>query len=195
MTSAHQRQCTECGRRVDPAAVRCMCGASLDGGGGSGERSRRSHVHQVIAAFIILATVGAIGAYLLTSSDSVGRARSEIANLTSSETRPVTIQDGPPLKAPSANPAIASVATPLPPGQPLPTAVAVGVRLLPSSPTPRPTATSRPLENCDRQSYPDICIPRFPPELNCSDVPFRRFRVLPPDPHRFDADRNGIGCE
>jgi micrococcal nuclease len=23
----------------------------------------------------------------------------------------------------------------------------------------------------------------------------KRFRVLPPDPHGFDGDRDGIGCE
>lgn len=47
---------------------------------------------------------------------------------------------------------------------------------------------------CDR-SYPDVCIAPAPPDLDCSQVPFRRFRVLPPDPHRFDGDRDGIGCE
>jgi micrococcal nuclease len=62
----------------------------------------------------------------------------------------------------------------------------------------RPTAT-RPASSalagdCDR-SYPDVCIPPPPPDLNCPDVPHRRFRVLPPDPHRLDGDRDGLGCE
>ena len=48
--------------------------------------------------------------------------------------------------------------------------------------------------NCD-PSYPDVCIPPPPPDLNCKDIPYRRFRVLPPDPHRFDGDHDGIGCE
>lgn len=48
--------------------------------------------------------------------------------------------------------------------------------------------------NCD-PSYPDICIPPPPPDLDCRDVPHRRFRVLPPDPHRLDRDRDGVGCE
>ena len=26
-------------------------------------------------------------------------------------------------------------------------------------------------------------------------LPYRRFTVLPPDPHRFDSDRDGVGCE
>ena len=34
-----------------------------------------------------------------------------------------------------------------------------------------------------------------PPDLDCPDISYRRFRVLPPDPHRFDGDHDGIGCE
>lgn len=49
--------------------------------------------------------------------------------------------------------------------------------------------------NCS-PAYPDFCIPPPPPDLDCKDVrPHRRFRALPPDPHNFDADGNGIGCE
>lgn len=45
-------------------------------------------------------------------------------------------------------------------------------------------------------SYPGICISPPPPVLNCVDVlPSRNFRVIPPDPHRFDSDRDGIGCK
>jgi micrococcal nuclease len=44
-------------------------------------------------------------------------------------------------------------------------------------------------------SYPDVCIPPPPPDLDCPDIPYRRFRVLPPDPHWFDGDGDGIGCE
>jgi len=47
---------------------------------------------------------------------------------------------------------------------------------------------------CD-PSYPDVCIPPPPPDLDCRDIPYRRFRVLPPDPHGFDRDRDGIGCQ
>ena len=39
------------------------------------------------------------------------------------------------------------------------------------------------------------CIPPPPPDLDCSDVDERRFAVLPPDPHNFDGDHNGVGCE
>jgi len=48
--------------------------------------------------------------------------------------------------------------------------------------------------NCD-SSYPDFCIPSSPPDLDCKDIPQKRFTVLPPDPHRFDGDKDGIGCE
>ena len=48
--------------------------------------------------------------------------------------------------------------------------------------------------NCD-PAYPDVCIPPPPPDLDCKDIPYRNFRVLPPDPHHFDGNGNGIGCE
>jgi micrococcal nuclease len=55
---------------------------------------------------------------------------------------------------------------------------------------PAPIVGSR----CDA-SYPGVCIPPPPPDLDCADIPYRNFRVVPPDPHRFDGDRDGIGCE
>jgi micrococcal nuclease len=48
--------------------------------------------------------------------------------------------------------------------------------------------------DCD-PSYPDVCIPPPPPDLDCADIPYRKFRVLSPDPHRFDRDGDGVGCE
>lgn len=48
---------------------------------------------------------------------------------------------------------------------------------------------------CD-PAYPDVCIPPPPPDLDCKDIKYRNFRVLPPDPHRLDGrDGDGIGCE
>lgn len=49
-------------------------------------------------------------------------------------------------------------------------------------------------EECD-PAYPELCLPSPPPDLDCGDVSKRRFQVLPPDPHRFDGDHDGIGCE
>ena len=60
----------------------------------------------------------------------------------------------------------------------------------PQQQTPAPgTATG-----CD-PAYPTVCIPPPPPDLDCKDITFRRFEVLPPDPHKFDGDHDGIGCE
>lgn len=47
---------------------------------------------------------------------------------------------------------------------------------------------------CD-PSYPDTCIPPYPPDLNCSDISDKNFAVTSPDPHGFDRDSDGIGCE
>ena len=60
---------------------------------------------------------------------------------------------------------------------------------------PAPEATAPPAGgNCD-PSYPDVCIAPPPPDLDCKDVPYRRFRVLEPDPHNFDGNHDGVGCE
>jgi len=48
--------------------------------------------------------------------------------------------------------------------------------------------------SCD-PSYPNTCIPPPPPNLTCDDVGASNFEVLPPDPHEFDGDNDGIGCE
>ncbi|MGH7563429.1 MAG: thermonuclease family protein, partial [Gemmatimonadota bacterium] len=56
------------------------------------------------------------------------------------------------------------------------------------------TEASAPGGEC-HLSYPDVCIPPPPPDLDCSDVPHARFRVTGEDPHRFDGNRDGVGCE
>jgi len=56
-----------------------------------------------------------------------------------------------------------------------------------------PVSTTKQNE-CD-SSYPDFCIPSPPPDLDCGDIAQKRFTVLQPDPHRFDGDKDGIGCE
>jgi Excalibur calcium-binding domain len=52
-----------------------------------------------------------------------------------------------------------------------------------------------PQEDCD-PAYPDDCLPSPPPDLDCADVGHRvtvdhRYG----DPHRLDADGDGIGCD
>lgn len=64
----------------------------------------------------------------------------------------------------------------------------------PPRPTPPPSPATAPQGNCS-PAYPDVCIPPPPPDLNCGDIPYRNFRVVGSDPHRFDGDRDGIGCE
>lgn len=59
-------------------------------------------------------------------------------------------------------------------------------RTAPPYPAPAPP--------CD-PSYPTVCIPSPPPDLDCPDIPHRDFAVRQPDPHRFDGDRDGVGCE
>ena len=57
-----------------------------------------------------------------------------------------------------------------------------------------PTATGL-LLSVQAVAYPDKLSPPLPPDLDCSDIPYRRFQVLPPDPHYFDSDGDGMGCE
>lgn len=49
--------------------------------------------------------------------------------------------------------------------------------------------------SCDWASYPDFCIPYFPPALTCSQIGAGWFTVNPPDPHFLDTDFDGVGCE
>jgi hypothetical protein len=51
--------------------------------------------------------------------------------------------------------------------------------------------------DCD-PSYPDLCIPPGSADLNCDYVfglGLRSITVYAPDPHGFDGDGNGLGCE
>lgn len=65
--------------------------------------------------------------------------------------------------------------------------------LLPPAPPPPASGSG-----CD-PSYVGVCIPPPPPDLDCKDVAAKNFTVrwdVPsPDPHRFDGDRDGVGCE
>jgi micrococcal nuclease len=47
---------------------------------------------------------------------------------------------------------------------------------------------------CD-PSYPDVCIPPPPPDLNCGDIEYTNVRVIGEDPHHFDGNKDGVGCE
>jgi len=62
-------------------------------------------------------------------------------------------------------------------------------------PAPKPPAPKPAPRDCD-PSYPTVCIPSAPPDLDCGDIPHKRFPVRAPDPHGFDGnDNDGVGCE
>lgn len=47
---------------------------------------------------------------------------------------------------------------------------------------------------CD-PSYPGPCIAPEPPDLDCAQVGVTNFVVVGSDPHGFDGDNDGVGCE
>jgi micrococcal nuclease len=70
----------------------------------------------------------------------------------------------------------------------------------PLTPVPQQTEVADPAggaAGCDL-SYPDLCVPPPPPDLDCRyvyDQGFRHIVVLPPDPHNLDGTRDGVACE
>ena len=56
-------------------------------------------------------------------------------------------------------------------------------------------AAAAPSDTRCEPSYPDFCIPPPPPDLDCADVKRHNFRVVGADPHHFDGDHDGRGCE
>ncbi len=83
-----------------------------------------------------------------------------------------------------------------------PRGLPVAAKIPPKPTRAAPTATRPPavraapvvpVQQCD-PCYPGVCIPQVSYDLNCSDIPYCQFRVVC-DPHRFDGDNDGIGCE
>ena len=60
--------------------------------------------------------------------------------------------------------------------------------------SPQSSNPVEPTQECD-PSYPDVCIPPYPPDLDCGEIGYSNFRVVGNDPHGFDRDNDGIGCE
>jgi micrococcal nuclease len=69
------------------------------------------------------------------------------------------------------------------------------ISVIPAPVTAEPSLAPLPVGSECSPAYPSVCIPPPPPDLDCSDIPYRRFTVLPPDPDHFDGDGDGIGCE
>jgi micrococcal nuclease len=65
----------------------------------------------------------------------------------------------------------------------------------PNGPATTAGQAAQPAAGGCEPSYPDVCIASPPPDLDCADVPHRGFRVVGADPHRFDGDGDGRGCE
>lgn len=62
------------------------------------------------------------------------------------------------------------------------------------APTSGAVSSAPALGNCD-SSYPDFCISSPPPDLDCPDLAQENFTVRQPDPHGFDGNRDGVGCQ
>lgn len=75
------------------------------------------------------------------------------------------------------------------PAETAPVANPTPLRLVDPGPTGRAGRAG-----CD-ESYPDVCIPPYPPDLDCGQITERKFTVRGPDPHGFDREGDGLGCE
>ena len=102
-----------------------------------------------------------------------------------------------PTSSPSVMPTEIPTPEPTPTPSPTPDSTPTPEPTQPAVPTPSPPlelTPTPPPPDCD-PSYPDFCIRSPPPELDCGGIVFRNFTVLPPDPHGFDEDNDGKGCE
>jgi micrococcal nuclease len=70
-----------------------------------------------------------------------------------------------------------------------------GTRLNPDAAVETSARPARTLAGRCDPSYPGVCIPPPPPDLDCADVRYTDFRVVGRDPHHFDGGGDGIGCE
>lgn len=118
-----------------------------------------------------------IGAATGDEGDPVGKALP-------TETAAPTLTPSPtPTVAPTASPTVRATIAPFVPPR---------LTAAPRQVTAAPAAAGR--SGCD-PSYPDVCIKPPPPDLDCKDVPHWRFTVRQPDPHGFDENKDGVGCE
>ncbi|MFB5611350.1 MAG: hypothetical protein ACE5RT_06030 [Nitrosopumilaceae archaeon] len=59
---------------------------------------------------------------------------------------------------------------------------------------PRASDEQTKSQSCD-PAYPSVCIRPYPPDLDCDEIEYSDFKVPGIDPHGFDSDKDGIGCE
>lgn len=113
------------------------------------------------------------------------------AGLTSVPEAENTSPAPPPVPAVTVAPPVKQAAVPLRPAvRSAAPKVVVKAQARPAD-TPKP---AHPRDKCDA-AYPTICIPPNSPDLNCPDIAYTNFKVLAPDPHGFDREGDGIGCE
>jgi Flp pilus assembly pilin Flp len=61
-----------------------------------------------------------------------------------------------------------------------------------------PTGPFEPPVAACEASYPNVCVPPPPPDLDCADLEARGIplpvKVIGSDPHNLDPDHDGLGC-
>ena len=72
---------------------------------------------------------------------------------------------------------------------PIPTATEIPI----ATPEPAP-AVPAPVAQCD-SNYSGVCVPLSNRDLDCKDIPAKKFQSTGNDPHGFDRDKDGIACE
>lgn len=122
------------------------------------------------------------------SNSEVGPAVTQAATATGeASATPRPTATSPPTSSPSPEPTA-------PPTQPPTQAPTQPPTQPPAAPPAAPPATQPPVANCE-PAYPSICLTPGV-DVDCSEIPYRNFTVLPPDPFRLDGrDNDGIGCE
>lgn len=112
----------------------------------------------------------------------------------------VAVLPDPPTPVPAAT--AAPTNPPVPTAPPMPTAVPVVLAtaepptIVPptSVPQPAPTAVPAPVAQCD-SNYSGVCVPVVGYDLDCKDIPAKRFQSTGSDPHGLDRDKDGVACE
>jgi len=69
-----------------------------------------------------------------------------------------------------------------------------GARQLTCAPKPQPFVPQQPSAGDECAAGYDPCVPPYPPDVDCADVD-GPVRVSGSDPHRLDADGDGVACE
>ena len=154
--------------------------------------SRRGKVGTIIAAILVLGGIGsAFDNEPATEAGVVGFAD---VTTTIDTTFPASTTAVPTTTRAVTTTAAPTTVTTTTTTRPPTTTTATTTSTTTTTTTQPPATTTTEARNCD-SSYPDVCIPPPPPDLDCGDVPYRRFRVVGSDSHGFDGDDDGIGCE